>query len=129
MKDLTTQENTTRTHELGKERAKVASLGAAERVATKLPRKRRADFVRNYSILPSRFGQTQNVGTLQYPQFFGEMCLLVPDGGEALGTVSTDTLVETVRKAMGRFPIVFAEPTARHMYDIRKACRQSFPTK
>lgn len=41
-------------------------------------------------------GQTQNVGTLQFPQFFGEVCLLVPDGGEALGTVSTDTMVETV---------------------------------
>lgn len=26
------------------------------------------------------------------------MCLLVPTGGEALGTVSTDTIVETVSK-------------------------------
>ncbi|CAM9788396.1 unnamed protein product, partial [Ectocarpus fasciculatus] len=40
--------------------------------------------------------QTRSVGNLQYPQFFGEVCLLVPDGGEALGTVSADTLVETV---------------------------------
>lgn len=33
---------------------------------------------------------------MQYPEFFGEICLLVPTGGEALGTVSTDTIVETV---------------------------------
>lgn len=41
--------------------------------------------------------QKYRVATLQYPKFFGEMCLLVPDGGESLGTVSTNTLVETVR--------------------------------
>lgn len=45
----------------------------------------------------ARHGQIHKVATLQYPQFFGEMCLLVPDGGEALGTVSTNTIVETVK--------------------------------
>lgn len=50
----------------------------------------------------ARHGQIHKVATLQYPQFFGEMCLLVPDGGEALGTVSTNTIVETVKLGLER---------------------------
>eukprot|EP00752_Nemacystus_decipiens_P017735 g15902.t1 len=62
--------------------------------------------------------QTQSVGTLQYPQFFGEMCLLVPDGGEALGTVSTDTLVETV--SMSKFVLQTFHVTDTFLQGVRQ---------
>ncbi|CAM9338673.1 unnamed protein product, partial [Ectocarpus sp. 4 AP-2014] len=62
--------------------------------------------------------QTRSVGNLQYPQFFGEVCLLVPDGGEALGTVSADTLVETV--SMSKFVLQTFHVTDTFLQGVRQ---------
>ncbi|CBJ32014.1 expressed unknown protein [Ectocarpus siliculosus] len=61
---------------------------------------------------------TRSVGNLQYPQFFGEVCLLVPDGGEALGTVSADTLVETV--SMSKFVLQTFHVTDTFLQGVRQ---------
>ncbi|CAM9868643.1 unnamed protein product, partial [Ectocarpus sp. 6 AP-2014] len=62
--------------------------------------------------------QTRSVGNLQYPQFFGEVCLLVPDGGEALGTVSADTLVETV--SLSKFVLQTFHVTDTFLQGVRQ---------
>ncbi|CAM9143432.1 unnamed protein product, partial [Discosporangium mesarthrocarpum] len=61
---------------------------------------------------------TQTVATLHPPKIFGEVCILMPDGGEALGTVTADTLVETV--SISKYVVQTFDITDAFLEGVRK---------
>ncbi|CAM9112460.1 unnamed protein product, partial [Choristocarpus tenellus] len=65
--------------------------------------------------------QTQTVATLHPPKIFGESCVLVPEGGESLGTVIANTLVKTV--SISKYVLQTFQITDSFLEGVRnKAC-------